>query len=483
MPSRTTSRTVALTRAEYNNYAKHGGALRILVFGVQYQQAHFTSAVTAHGDTSGCRRGTDALIKKHKHILHILYRQRSPAHRQPHDSPITSGGAIHVDSLSNVRIVDSTFEGNTAVEVKEQYGRGGALYCPSQSTFSVLSIHFESNTAEAGGAIAMVGTLSMGNVSLILNRGVAGSAILNQGRLKLRGGVIANNSLGQRPPKLQLINDEAEYSTRGCTAESPCKIGQGHCKFDSGCFGVASCELGDVLLEKGFSTKGPRGSYLGFCYLPNAGALATSTRDITYLHNIAFSGNSPGDVSNLGGNPAAIRETPGVNAVTQVLPSSQTHRYADDHTLTDSCDSVSTVQLCMDLGFTKCDDTSSTRCSCPITTYHENDMRGSAADVCTSCDAGSYGDEPGLVGRCKMCPAGYHTALVGQALCLPCLPGKFGNKTGLAECHECDQGKMNAAPNATACVDCQMGYYQDLPSQGSCLPCLPGKLLGTNGTC
>ena len=207
----------------------------------------------------------------------------------------------------------------------------------------------------------------------------------------------------------------------------------------------------------------------------------------------------------------------------QVLPSSQTHRYADDSTLTDSCGFVSTGQLCMDLGFTKCDDTSSTRCSCPITTYHENDMRGSAADVCTSCDAGSYGDEPGLVGRCKMCPAGYHTALVGQALCLPCLPGKFGNETGLAECHKCAKGKMNAAPNATACglpdgvlpelqpgivpalsarkaatkrtcrvprvcqgqderapnatacVDCQMGYYQDLASQGSCLPCLPGK--------
>ena len=161
--------------------------------------------------------------------------------------------------------------------------------------------------------------------------------------------------------------------------------------------------------------------------------------------------------------------------MTQVLPSSRTHRYADDYTLTDSCDSVSTVQLCMDLGFTKCDDTSSTRCSCPITTYHENDMRGSAANVCTSCDAGSYGDEPGLVGRCKMCPAGYHTALVGQALCLPCLPGKFGNKTGLAECHECDHGKMNAVPNATACVDCQMGYYQASTSQASCLPCLPGK--------
>ena len=93
-----------------------------------------------------------ALIKKHKHIFHILHRQRSQAWGNPIDSPITSGGAIHVDSLSNVRIVDSTFEGNTADgSAEEEHGRGGALYCRSQSTVSVLSSHFESNTAEAGG--------------------------------------------------------------------------------------------------------------------------------------------------------------------------------------------------------------------------------------------------------------------------------------------------------------------------------------------
>ena len=180
----------------------------------------------------------------------------------PTDNLTTSGGAIHVDSKSNVRIVDSTFEGNTAVgSENKEHGRGGALYCRSQSTVSVLSSHFESNTAEAGGAIAVVGTVSMTNVSLILNRGVAGSAILNQGRLKLQGGVIANNSLGQRPPKLQLktgFDGYREYSETGCTAESPCKIGNGHCTLNSGCFGVASCELGDVLFEKGFSTtQGP----------------------------------------------------------------------------------------------------------------------------------------------------------------------------------------------------------------------------------
>ena len=115
----------------------------------------------------------------------------------------------------------------------------------------------------------MVGTASITNVSFILNRGVAGSAILNQGTLKLRGGVIANNSLGQRPPKLELEDDSNKYSTTGCTAESPCKIGNGHCTVDSACFGVASCELGDVLLKKGFSTQGPSGHWLGFCYLPN----------------------------------------------------------------------------------------------------------------------------------------------------------------------------------------------------------------------
>ena len=419
----------------HSRFAQQGGALRIDGFrGTISASSFHKCSVTAEGDIRPAAGGALMLSSRNTNISSTSFTDNVAKHGgNPTDNLTTSGGAIHVDSLSNVRIVDSTFEGNTAVgSAYKEHGRGGALYCRSQSTVSVLSSHFESNTAEAGGAIAVGGTASMTNVSLILNRGVAGSAILNQGRLKLRGGVIANNSLGQRPPKLQLINDYNKYSMTGCTAESPCKIGNGHCTLDSGCFGVASCELGDVLLEKNFSTEGANGHYLGFCYLPNAGALATSTRDITYLHNIAFSGNSPGDVSNLGGNPAAIRETPGVNAVTQVLPSSRTHRYADDYTLTDSCDSVSTVQLCMDLGFTKCDDTSSTRCSCPITTYHENDMRGSAANVCTSCDAGSYGDEPGLVGRGTMCPAGYHTALVGQALCLPCLPGKFGNKTGLA---------------------------------------------------
>ena len=131
-----------------------------------------------------------------------------------------------MDSLSNVRIVDSTFEGNTAVgSANKEHGRGGALYCPPQSTVSVLSSHFESNTAEAGGATAVAGTLSMTNVSLILNRGVAGSAILNQGRLKLQGGVIANNSLGQRPPKLELEDDSNKYSTTGCTAGCPAALG------------------------------------------------------------------------------------------------------------------------------------------------------------------------------------------------------------------------------------------------------------------
>ena len=42
-------------------------------------------------------------------------------------------------------------------------------------------------------------------------------------------------------------------------------------------------ELGDVLVEKGFSTtQENRGHYLGFCYLPNAGALATSAQGTSH---------------------------------------------------------------------------------------------------------------------------------------------------------------------------------------------------------
>ena len=65
-------------------------------------------------------------------------------------------------------------------------------------------------------------------------------------------------------------------------------------------------------------------------------------------------------------------------------------------------------------------------------------------------DEGSYGDEPGLVGRCKMCPAGIMH--IGWSSVVPALSArKVRTKTGLTECHGCDQGKMNAAPSDSMC--------------------------------
>ena len=193
-----------------------------------------------------------------------------------------------------------TFKGNTAYKKTQSMSgtpssKGGAIFSDSTSTISLSSTHFESNEAETGGAIATAGKALMTNVTLILNKGVVGSAVFNLGLLKMHGGLIADNSLGPRPPKITITNETGDYSTTGCTNDNPCRVGGGLCSSDSGCFSSASCEYYSVLVEKGFSNVVPIDQHTSsrFCYLPNAGALAMNSRDIMYMHDIQFSGNSP----------------------------------------------------------------------------------------------------------------------------------------------------------------------------------------------
>ena len=90
--------------------------------------------------------------------------------KDPTDSPITSGGAIYVESLSNVRIVDSTFEGNTAVGSEKEHEEEGLFIARPNPQFQSCPVILY-DTAEGEGHGAVVGTVSMTNVSLILNRG------------------------------------------------------------------------------------------------------------------------------------------------------------------------------------------------------------------------------------------------------------------------------------------------------------------------
>ena len=76
---------------------------------------------------------------------------------------------------------------------------------------------------------------------------------------------------------------------------------------------------------------------------------------------------------------------------------------------------------------------------------------------------------------CDDCPHGYYQDTEGQASCLPCLPGEFGDETGLLKCHKCGVGKVSAISESRNCSDCDAGRYQKREGQALCLPCLPGK--------
>ena len=70
--------------AEYAQFAQHGGALRISGFrGTISASSFHKCSVTAVVTRVQLQEGHCALIKKHKHILHILHRQRA-ARGQPH---------------------------------------------------------------------------------------------------------------------------------------------------------------------------------------------------------------------------------------------------------------------------------------------------------------------------------------------------------------------------------------------------------------
>ena len=76
---------------------------------------------------------------------------------------------------------------------------------------------------------------------------------------------------------------------------------------------------------------------------------------------------------------------------------------------------------------------------------------------CKNCDKGRYrvndrNENKNDPKRCDACPKGYYQDAEGQASCLPCLPGWFGNVTGMRACHACDVGKVSEDQNATMCL-------------------------------
>ena len=116
---------------------------------------------------------------------------------------------------------------------------------------------------------------------------------------------------------------------------------------------------------------------------------------------------------------------------------------------------------------------------------------GAASNTsCAPCPGGKFSVAVGSWGEnktCGACPVGFHQNVEGQAFCLPCLPGQFGNESGLRKCFECAAGQYRSAGDeddddtTASCDACPKGYYQGSAGRASCLPCLPGLFGNVSG--
>jgi predicted outer membrane repeat protein len=103
------------------------------------------------------------------------------------------GGLLVIGALStSVSVADSTFDGNSALQVGGGLS-GGAIY--NQGVLNIANSTFVANQSANGGAIinTSTGILSMQNSTLSGNTANIGAGIFNSGELTLHALTIANN--------------------------------------------------------------------------------------------------------------------------------------------------------------------------------------------------------------------------------------------------------------------------------------------------
>ena len=113
---------------------------------------------------------------------------------------------------------------------------------------------------------------------------------------------------------------------------------------------------------------------------------------------------------------------------------------------------------------------------------------------CVNCPGGTYSEMEGIasVGKCTGCPSGrwsLETGVTKESSCVNCDAGKYATvSTGansIDSCIKCIQGKFSETVGSflsTSCQTCPTGFSQDNPGQAYCLPCVRGKY-GQNQGC
>ena len=82
--------------------------------------------------------------------------------------------------------------------------------------------------------------------------------------------------------------------------------------------------------------------------------------------------------------------------------------------------------------------------------------------------------------RCKPCPPGAFSDLVGVDMCNACPTGMYQDETGSNDCKTCPPGTASLVDGSTRCNACSPGEYQ-LQDLNACVLCPAGKFSGLEG--
>ena len=109
---------------------------------------------------------------------------------------------------------------------------------------------------------------------------------------------------------------------------------------------------------------------------------------------------------------------------------------------------------------------------------------GSGGTQCQNCAIGRYRNNTmDATTTCEQCDPGFYQNNQGQVSCLKCEIGKYENEQGKSICKICQKGSFSNSIDVAVigCQSCNVGEFQPDQEQASCLNCIPGMFQNETG--
>ena len=199
-----TSTTFIRTKFSHN----YGNIVTSLFCDASFKKSYYRTIIESRPDTSISEDITagGAIVSTHSNITIIDSTFEG--------NSAQAGGAIFAELQSNISIINSTFVGNQATSLLSHqycYGGGGVLYCDSGSYVMIQNSTFEHNRAQwLGGVIAIGLYVVHDNVTIT----IANSVFINNAAHYFGGVLSGADYLNITITDSEFTNNSANYSSR-----------------------------------------------------------------------------------------------------------------------------------------------------------------------------------------------------------------------------------------------------------------------------